>query len=114
MGYLLVGILAYLYVFWLLYLVFTSLYRAHLNGRLVGANKVLGMPIVIVAVLVDWLANIFIATVLFQELPGSWKEMVTQRLTRYMKGSEGRNKRWATAICMHLLDPFDPRGAHCT
>jgi hypothetical protein len=25
-----------------------------------------------------------------------------------------RNKRWATAICQSLLDPFDPRGAHCT
>jgi hypothetical protein len=107
------GTLAYLYVFWLLYLVFTSLYRAHLAGRLVGISKVLAYPVVIVAALVDWLANIFIATVVFQEIPAMPLELVTQRLTRYMAGTDERNRRWATAICQSLLDPFDSRGVHC-
>jgi len=106
-------VLAYLYIFWLLYLVFTSLYRAHLNKRLVGISKWLGYPIVLLAVVVDWVANFTIAIVVFQELPGSLNEMVTGRLWRYMQEPEGRNKRWATAICQSLLDPFDPRGAHC-
>jgi hypothetical protein len=107
-------ILAYLYVFWLLYLVFTSLYRAHLNNRLAGVNKALAYPVVIIAAIVDWLANVFIATLLFQELPGSWNELVTGRLWRYLQEPDGRNKKWAKAICWHLLDPFDPRGSHCT
>jgi steroid 5-alpha reductase family enzyme len=106
-------ILAYLYVFWLLYLVFTSLYRAHLSSRLTGITKLLGYPIIIVAVVVDWLANFTIAVVVFQEAPESLNELVTGRLWRYLQEPEGRNKRWATAICQSLLDPFDPRGAHC-
>lgn len=106
--------LLYTYVFWLLYLVVMGLYRAHLKGQLVGASKLLAYPVVIVGVLVDWLANMVLATIVFQELPGNLKELVTQRLARYIKEPEGRNQRWAKAICVSLLDPFDPTGAHCT
>ena len=106
-------VLAYLYVFWLLYLVFTSLYRAHLNKRLIGISKVLGYPIIIVAVIVDWVCNFTIAIVVFQELPESLNELVTGRLWRYLQGNDCRNKRWAQAICTSLLDPFDPTGTHC-
>jgi hypothetical protein len=81
---------------------------------LVGVSRLLAYPVVLVGVVVDWLANMVIATVLFQELPGSAKELVTQRLARYIKEPYGRNQRWAKAICTALLDPFDPSGSHCT
>lgn len=104
-------LLAYLYFFWTLYVLVMGFYRAHLNNRLTRFTKILSGPWVIVGVIFDASANIFIATFVFMELPREW--LVTTRLTRYQTYPKGYKKKLAEYICDKLLDPFDPTGNHC-
>ncbi len=85
-----VGVAAYLYVFWLLYVCVMGLYRANLAGRLTGAVKWLAYPVVIVGVLVDWWANWTIAALVFLEWLRDIDELVTGRLARYIEGPNCR------------------------
>lgn len=103
----------YLLAFWYVYILVMGLYRAHLLGRLTGLAKWCAVPAVAIGWLMDWLANIFIASLLFGEPPRTWHELVTDRLTRYAQGPMGRNRTRAVWICTQLLDVFDPTGAHC-
>jgi hypothetical protein len=101
----------YCYVFWLLYILVMGLYRASLDGRLTGLAKWLAYPVVALAILIDIICNITIASVLFLELP---KELlVTSRLSRYINVDTGWRKVNATWLCNNLLDYFDPSGTHC-
>lgn len=105
------AVLAYLWLFWLLYVATMGLYRAHLARRLVGVTRLMGWPLVLVAGAVDVVANLTLAVVLFADPPREW--LVTTRLRRYM--AEGRGWRFEVAeyVCTHLLDPYDPTGNHC-
>lgn len=109
----LLGVAVYLVLFWYAYILVMGLYRAHLMGRLTGLAKVLAYPAVIVGWLMDWLANVLIASIVFTELPQSWDELVTDRLSRYVKGPMGRRRTRALWVCTNLLDYFDPTGRHC-
>lgn len=106
----------YLYAFWLLYILVMGLYRAHLAGRLGPLATALALPAVVLAYLVDLLANWTIAALLFRELPRHPLELVTDRLSRYLAhqdGSSSYRRRWAVWLCTSLLDPLDPTGQHC-
>lgn len=104
---------ALLVLLWYVYVLVMGLYRAHLMGRLYGLAKVLAYPAVAVGWLLDWLANVLIATVIFGEVPRAWNELVTDRLSRYVKGPMGYRRTRALWVCTHLLDVFDPTGTHC-
>ena len=103
----------YIYAFWALYVFSMGIYRAQLAGRLKGLNRVLAAPIVLVAVVVDVLANLFIAPFIFGEKPSEW--LVTTRLRKIMAQGEaaGTNYKIAKWLCDSVLDPFDPKGDHC-
>lgn len=103
--------LLYLYAFWFVYIGVMGIYRAHLDGRLVGVTKWLCVPAVVLGVLMDVAANIVLASLIFVELPKEW--LVTQRLTRYLNGEYGWRTRVAATVCVNLLDIFDPTGKHC-
>lgn len=105
--------LAYLLVFFYLYILTMGIYRAHLSKRLTGLNKVLCYPIVILAVIVDVVAQYTIATLFFLDLPDSGERLVTARLQRYVASGKGKRYLIASYICDNLLDPFDPTGEHC-
>lgn len=107
------GVVAYCYVFWLLYVLVMGLYRASLDGKLTGLTLWLAYPIVLFAIAVDLIANWTIACVVFAELPNSFLELVTGRLSRYIDGPDGWRKDRATWVCHTLLDLFDPTGKHC-
>ena len=107
------GVLVYLIIFWYVYILVMGLYRAHLLGRLTGLAKWMAYPAVIVGWLMDWLANVLIASIVFGELPHAWNELVTDRLSRYVKGPMGRQRTRALWVCSNLLDYFDPTGKHC-
>lgn len=107
----LLGTLAYLYLFWLCYIGVMGVYRAYLDGRLSNTLIVLLIPFVLFGVALDVFANIFIASIVFWEPPREW--LVTQRLTRYMKTELGPRKRIAEFVCTNMLDIFDPTGKHC-
>ena len=107
-------VLAYLYGFWLLYVLIMGFYRAWLAGKLTLAAKVLASPAIVVGYLVDLFANWTLATLWFRELPSRPLELVTNRLSRYI-GTKGDSwqKQHADWVCKTLLDYFDPAGVHC-
>jgi hypothetical protein len=104
--------IAFLWAFWSLYLLCIGLYRAHLSGRLSRIAAILGAPWLLLGALVDVIAQMTVATVVFAEWPREW--LVTQRLQRYIRTEPNswRGQR-AMRLCMKLLDPFDPTGKHC-
>lgn len=113
--------MATLYAFWALYVLCMSFYRAWLHRRLRGLSAVLASPWVGLALVIDALMQFTVFTIVFRELPpmrryGRWtlpELLVTHRLRRYSRGGMGWRTRWADDLCLHLLDPFDPTGAHC-
>ena len=116
-------VLAYLYVFWLLYVLIMGFYRAWLAKKLTTAALVLASPAIAIGLVADLLANWTIAVIWFRELPKvalSWPpkpklpDLVTDRLSRYKGLPDGNwKKTHATWICQNLLDYFDPHETHC-
>lgn len=106
-------VLLYIYAFWALYVFSMGIYRAHLAKRLKGLNRILALPIITTAYLVDVFANFTIAVFVFAELPKEW--LVTTRMQRYMAEGEtaGYQYKIAKYLCDEVLDPFDPTGNHC-
>ena len=100
-----------LWIFYVFYVFTMGVYRVQLAGKLTGLSKVLLMPFVVVAVLMDVMCQMTVATIVFAELPKEW--LVTARLQRYIAGSDGWRKTAAMYVCNNLLDPFDPNGKHC-
>jgi hypothetical protein len=87
-----------------------ALYRAHLNKSLTKLGYVLGLPLLLVGLVIDFIMNVTVFAVLFLELPREW--LVTDRLQRHMRHS-GWRFRLAKFICEHLLNFADPTGSHC-
>lgn len=104
-------ILFTLWVFWLLYVFTMGLYRAFLSRRLKGLALVMCAPIVAVAFIIDVVVQMTLSTILFLDLPRDL--FVTGRFRRYRKQGKGWRFDFSEYICKHLLDPFDPTGAHC-
>lgn len=105
--------LLYLWVFWLLYVLVMGLYRAWLDGRLKGAALVMALPVVVIAYFVDLFANWTLASLAFWEAPTRPRELVTDRLSRYVTENTDWRYTFAKAVCDGLLDYFDPSGKHC-
>jgi hypothetical protein len=98
---------AYIYVFWLLFIVTMAGKAAW--PHLQPVARVLIAPAALAAYVMDVLFNIFIATLLFLDLPREWT--FTERLERY-KAEGGWRAGLARWICSNLLDPFQV-GGHC-
>lgn len=65
----LLAVVLYLWAFWFAYVLVMGLYRAHLARRMSRVTYVLAAPALLVGVLMDVLANIVIASVVFLEPP---------------------------------------------
>jgi hypothetical protein len=104
-------LIAYLWAFWLLYVLVMGFYRAHLQKRLKGLPLIMALPFVALGFLFDVVCNYTIAAMVFFDLPR--ERLVTDRLKRYIATEKGWRYRLADAICTRLLDPFDPSGNHC-
>lgn len=118
-----VGIFVFLalWQFWLLYLGAMSIYRAYLLGRIPAEASFFVYATVVVALLVDLVANYTVASVLFRQWPKRGLELVTHRLVRYINLADPQTeidrlrKHRATIICGRFLDPYDPNpNGHCT
>lgn len=98
---------------WLLFVFYAAvmaLKRVRDAGAMTWPLVVLGYPALYVGLLLDVLVNFTGCTLLFLELPREW--LVTQRLSRHIKGS-GRRAAIARWVCSRLLDDLDPSGCHC-
>ena len=105
-------LIAWMWCFYVLYVLVMGVYRAHLTQRLSLVAYVLLVPFVVLGFVVDVLTNIIIASVLFADPPREL--LLTTRLQRYVAGSgTGWRKAVATWVCDTLLDPLDPRDEHC-
>lgn len=67
-------------------------------------------PVILIAVAVDFIANVTLVSILFWDIPREY--LVTQRLKRYKLLAEGKRKSVADWVCEHMLNPFDLDG-HC-
>ncbi len=107
-------VVLYLYGFWLLYVLIMGFYRAWLTKRLTRTATVLAFPALVVGWVTDWLANWTLASLLFWQWPQRPRELVTDRLTRYIATPSGWRTAPALWVCQTLLDYFDPSGRHCS
>ena len=103
--------LAFLWAFWAMYVLVMGIYRAHLAKRLTAVTLCLSAPFIVVGYLMDVIANLTVASLVFLEPPREL--LVTSRLQRYVAQENGWRFRIADWICNHLLDVFDPSGNHC-
>lgn len=98
----------YAYILWLLFLAVMALnWRWHALPKSVRA---IALPAALTAVLLDFLFNITIGTLLFLDLPRQWT--FSQRVGQYKRRIDWRAPL-AEWICSNLLDPFEVDGAHC-
>ncbi len=95
-----------LYVF---YCAVMNIKRVRDMGKLTKLGMAFGYPTLAIGLLLDFLCNTFVMTVLFLELPQEYT--VTSRLKRHNHNADG----WRTALARWfepVLDPFDPSGNH--
>lgn len=104
------AVLAAVYALWLLYLAAMTLRRAHEAGRLSRTALAFALPILALAIAVDVLLNLTLATLVFFDRPREWT--VSERLSRYLVGPSVWRAEVALWVGVHLLDPFDPSGSH--
>lgn len=105
LGYLLLD----LYVFFIMYVASMGMIRAHAENKLNPVLWGLCLPFVAISIVIDFINNMTVFTVLFAELP---KELlVTARLKRHVNEQTLRGKlaRWFGNV---LLNPFDHTGNH--
>ena len=103
--------LTVLYVLWLFYLAVMNLKRAKDAGTLTRTALFFGRPILFVGLLLDLVANLLVATVVFVDMPDELT--VTARLKRYVREQPGTWRgRLAAWFAAEMLDTFDPSGKH--
>lgn len=102
-------LLADLYLFFIMYVASMGMIRAHAEKKLNGLLWVLCLPFVAVSIVLDFINNVLLFSLIFFELPKEW--LVTERLKRHAKQHTFRGKlsRW---IGETILDPFDHTGSH--
>ena len=108
LGYVAYSLLAF-WILWIFYLAVMNLSRARDAGTLSKSALYLGTPVLVIGLVLDFLINVFIMSLVLFELP---KEgTVTSRLKRHFKNSTG----WRLTIVKwfkSILDPYDPNGSH--
>lgn len=97
------------YALWVLYLAVMNLRRAKHAGLLTRTAYVMGLPMLGVGLVLDFLVNAVPMTLILLELPREWT--VSARLKRHNLHSTG----WRKSVALWfepLLDPFDHTGDH--
>lgn len=107
--YILVGIIADLYLFFWLYVASMGVLRARAEGKLNNTLWAMSVPLLLFSLLVDFLNNITVFAILFWSIPREW--LVTQRLKKHVNANtwRGAEARW---FGLTLLNPFDHSGDH--
>lgn len=102
-------LLADLYLFFIMYVASMGMIRAHAEKKLNPLLWALCIPFVAVSIVLDFINNMIVFTLLFAELPREW--LVTDRLKRHVKQHTIRGKV-ARYIGNTILNPFDHSGDH--
>lgn len=97
------------YATWVFFLAVMHLAKAKKAGTLTRTALVLGMPVLVVGFVLDFLLNVTVMSLVLLELPQELT--VSARLKRHHAESSG----WRLAVAHWfepLLDPYDPDGDH--
>lgn len=108
-AYTLLVAIAGFYLLWLLFLAVMNLRRAKKAGTLTRTAYVMGLPMLGVGLVLDFLVNAIPMTAILLELPREWT--VSARLKRHNLHSTG----WRKSVALWfepLLDPYDHTGDH--
>jgi len=105
-----VGVALFMAFLWVFYLAVMNLKRN--EAQLTPVAKAFGYPILWLGLVLDFLFNVIVGTVVFVELPKEW--LLTGRLQRHLRdGKEDWRDGVARWFCHNFLNPFDPSGKHC-
>lgn len=107
--YLLLSLIS-LYILWVFYLAVMTLKRAYDEKTLSRLAYVFGMPLLVVGLIIDFLVNVFVASVFLLDFPR--EATVSEKLSRLIK-TKGWRSTASCWFCQHFLDVFDPSGKHC-
>ncbi len=95
---------------WLLYVSVMWLQRLRDAGRLSPLQLKIGMAYTFVCLVIDVLANIFFTPFIFGEL--AQELTISQRLRRWVKSPDCRNRRLAIWFSNKLLNPYSGDEPH--
>lgn len=98
------------YALWIFYLAVMNLKRVKDAGKLGKVARILGTPVLLVGLVLDFVVNVVPFTLIFLELPR--ETTVTARLKRHKRESTGWRLRRTDWFASELLDDFDPSGVH--
>lgn len=102
-------LLADLYLFFIMYVASMGMIRAHSEKKLNGVLWVLCLPFVAVSIVLDFINNMTVFSLIYFELPREW--VVTDRLKRHAKGT-GWRKSLSYWFGNTILNAFDHTGSH--
>jgi len=101
-----------IWITWGGFLMMMPLKRNLQEGRLNNWNKIFGYPWAFCFIVLDFLFNMTVGTVMFLDIPRDL--LFTKRLDRYINSNKYTwRMRLAYYFCTRFLDPFDPDGYHC-
>ena len=95
---------------WVLFLATMNLAQAKAEGKLKGFALWAGYTVLGIGLLVDFIVQITVATVLWLELPREWA--VSGRVERLCREGHGYRLTLAMWFRRVLLAPFDRSGGH--
>lgn len=98
------------YALWIFYLAVMNLKRVKDAGKLGKVALALGIPVLVVGLVLDFLVNVLVMTPLLLEIPQ--ETTVTARLKRHKRESTGWRLQVTNWFASELLDHFDPGGSH--
>lgn len=103
-------LLALPWVLWIIFAAVMRLKQVRDAGKLTLAMKVFGYPALALGLIVDFIVNVVLGTLVFLQLPHEMT--LSSRLWKLSNGTDGWRKDWAFWIRSNLLDAVDPEGVH--
>jgi hypothetical protein len=108
---LLLFILGTLWALWILYVAMMNIKGSCAQGELPWQAKLMVIPTTLVFDLVEFVANVFVCTIIFLDWPREFT--VSDRLRRYANNAQINGwQSWVLNFIRPMLDPFDPEGPH--
>lgn len=101
--------IAITYALYVFYAAVMNIKRVRDMGKLNTMGKVLAYPTLVIGLVLDFLVNVFVMSIVLLEFPREFT--VTSRLQRHHRDSKG----WRLAVVKFfepVLDPLDPSGDH--
>lgn len=96
-----------IYALWPLYVFVMAIQRAHEAKTVSRTAWALAFPLIVIALALDVILNIFVFSIVLLELPKAKEWTFSQRLSRLIRCDNWR-RPVACWVASSLLDPYDP------